>query len=661
MSSPATDTYIQETLDGLEELEGRLLSLEDDPTPEQVDDIFRILHTIKGSGSMFGFGPLSRFTHHFETAFDLVRENKLSVSKELVDTALASRDYMGQLLTANSDPEQIAVLEASEKANSLVTRITALIAQASDAPAASAAADEPKTRLVQIVFKPEAGSLRNGTRPDLLMQELADFGDSVVRYDERAVPTLDKLDPLQSYMTWRVELTTAASLDEIKHVFIFADDADLTITEAAQQDTVATQPDAPGDTGRPAASAGDANAQDAGAGQKIARSDAVRVPAGRLDDLMDQLGELVIAQARLDQITGQLKDQTLVTVGEEIERLVTGLRDATLSMRMLPIEIAFGKFRRVVRSLSEELGKDVELVTEGGETELDKNVIDSLTEPLVHMIRNSMDHGIETSEDRIKAGKPSRGSVFLSARQSGGEVLISVADDGGGLDVDAIRSRALERGLITEEDEPSDEDLHKMIFEPAFSTAKTLSSVSGRGVGMDAVRKAVTELRGSIEIDTLPGQGTRITLRLPVTLAIIDGLLVRVGQSVFVVPLSSVSECVELSETERRRESGRTLLQIRDELVPFLNLDEIFEFPKSAEATRRVVIVSAEGLRVGLVVDDTLGQHQTVIKTFSHFHRDVDGFAGSTILGDGRVALILDVHALLKSAQTSMETALSAA
>lgn len=672
MTSPVTETFIQETLDGLEDLEGRLLSLEADPSPEQVDNIFRILHTIKGSGAMFGFEPLSRFTHHFETAFDLVREGKLSMSKELIDVALDSRDYMGALLEANGHDERINELEGSDLTKSLIKRITDQIALADGASVAGAEASEQtqveaggKTaeRLVRIKFKPDPNALRNGTRPDLLIGELAELGEISVRHDESDVPSLEDIDPQLSYLTWLIELKTAASKQDIENVFIFADDADLVIEEDAPAEP------APGvdDVVSESASEGPAEAEDVAPSNVRAmnkntkKADIMRVPASRLDELMDQLGELVIAQARLDQISARLKDPNLVSAAEEIERLVTGLRDATLSMRMLPIEVVFGKFRRVVRSLSEELGKDVVLVTEGGETELDKNVIDSLTEPLVHMIRNSIDHGIESNEQREKAGKPSSGSVFLSARQSGGEVLISVADDGGGLNAEAIRERALERGMIQPDDEISEADLHRFIFAPAFSTAKSLSSVSGRGVGMDAVSKVVSELRGSIDIETLPGQGTRITLRLPVTLAIIDGLLVRVGDGVFVVPLNSVSECVELSQLERQRESGRTLLQIRDELVPFLNLDEIFGFPKSEEDTRRVVIVSTEGRRFGFVVDDTLGQHQTVIKTFSRFHRDVEGFTGSTILGDGSVALILDVPALLKSAGAVRELSQDAA
>ncbi len=317
----------------------------------------------------------------------------------------------------------------------------------------------------------------------------------------------------------------------------------------------------------------------------------------------------------------------------------------------MPIEAVFGKFRRVVRDLSAELTKDVALITEGGETEIDKNVIDRLSEPLVHMIRNSMDHGLEDADSRRAAGKPARGTVRLSARQEGGEVLIAIEDDGAGLDAEAIRAKAVERGLLPPDAQPTTTELHQLIFAPGFSTAKALSSVSGRGVGMDAVRSTVDALRGSVEVMSHPGRGSRVTLRLPVTLAIIDGLLVRLGEAVFVIPLSVVEECVEMEVAERRRESGRTILQIREHLVPFLDLDDVFSRPPSTEPRRRVVIVQADGARIGLVVDDILGQNQTVIKTLSVYHRDVQGFAGATILGDGGVALIIDVAMLARRAQ----------
>ncbi|MEL6264254.1 MAG: chemotaxis protein CheA, partial [Pseudomonadota bacterium] len=415
---------------------------------------------------------------------------------------------------------------------------------------------------------------------------------------------------------------------------------------AAADTSPAAKPAAP-----PAAAPAEAGAGGEAAGQAQGGA-SVRVQAHRLDDLMDQLGELVIAQARLRRVAGDLGDISLDTAAEEIERLVTSLRDTTLSIRMLPISLAFGRFRRLLRDLSRDLGKDVALRTLGGETEVDKNVFDSLGEPLIHMVRNAVDHGIEPAADRIAAGKTAQATVTLAARQAGGEVLISVSDDGRGLDPAAIRARAVERGMIDAEAALDESEIHQLIFAPGFSTAVTVTSVSGRGVGMDAVRRMVDELRGTIEVRSELGQGTEVTLRLPLTLAIIEGLLVRVAGSCCVLPLSSVEECVELPASEDERGAGRALLRIRDELVPYLELDEVFGFGREATANRRrVVIVRVEGRRTGLVIDEVLGQHQTVIKPLSPYHRKIEGLAGCTILGDGAVALILDPAAIVKAAQ----------
>ena len=340
-------------------------------------------------------------------------------------------------------------------------------------------------------------------------------------------------------------------------------------------------------------------------------------------------------------------ETALASAAEEIERLVTGMRDATLSIRMLPIGGVFGKFRRVVRDLAGELDKDVKLVTEGGETELDKNIIDRLSEPLVHIIRNSVDHGIESKAERASAGKTTEATLRMVARQTGGEVHISVTDDGGGLKTEKIRARALERGLIDEGSDHSEDAINQLIFAPGFSTAESVSSVSGRGVGMDAVRDFIEDLRGAVDVKSEAGVGTTVTLRLPLTLAIIDGLLVRVGNGNFVIPLASVEECVELSDEEANHDRQRSIMTIRDELVPFLKLGNIFGFAGDDLVTR-VVIVNADGRRVGLMVDDVIGQHQTVIKSLSGFHRNVEGLAGCTILGDGSVALIIDAAALVK-------------
>ncbi|WP_114286117.1 chemotaxis protein CheA [Candidatus Halocynthiibacter alkanivorans] len=656
MGSPES-TFIQEAKDHLQILEEVLLELENTPdNSEHVDAAFRALHTLKGSGSMFGFGELAGFTHHFEDAFDQLREGRAKVSPELIAVSLDSRDHLASLLDLGPDTEAPDALRAvgdvllARLAKLKGTPIKGTAEGAHEVPApVSEVADQNVPSRWFISFSPEPAALKNGFRPDLLWDELAQLGDlQLTCFDDR-IPALEDLETGECYLRWEMELNANVPRDRIEDVFIFCMDAEITIKtldeEAAVEDLNPAQGvDDPTKTPDKAATTP----------ATATKSESVRVDARRLDDLMDQLGELVIAQARLKSISDTLDDPRLETTVEEIDTLVTGLRDTTLSIRMLPVSMVFSKFRRVIRDLSVELDKPAQLITEGGETEVDKNIIDCLTEPLVHMIRNSVDHGVEDAATRKAAGKPDMATIHLSASQSGGEVLISIKDDGGGLNADAIRVRAIERGMISEDQEVSTEALYQLIFEPGFSTAQNLSSVSGRGVGMDAVRRVVDDLRGSIDVKSTPGQGTEVILRLPLTLAIIDGLLVDVDGDKFVLPLSSVEECVDLPESENQREDGRTILRIRDQLVPYLSLDNLFGYTPSAVERRRVAIVKADGQRVGLVVDDVLGQLQTVIKPLSPFHRSVEELAGATILGDGSIALVLDVNALVRRASSTL-------
>ncbi|MGR3801875.1 chemotaxis protein CheA [Marinibacterium profundimaris] len=667
MIEQAVAAFVQEAQEILCELEELILGLEEHNDAATVDAIFRGLHTVKGSGSMFGYTGLARFTHHFENAFELVRAGELSVDRTLIDLSLAARDQMVQFLALGGDGEQTEELLGSDETTGLIDRIQSLTLAASPAVSKSAgprpgSASDAATQAVSgqretftIRFHPLPDALRNGMRPDLLIRELAELGQADIRYDLRDMPERDGSDPTAAWLTWLITLETDQGRSAVEEVFIFADDADLSIerTEAEAPAAVAAPECAP------EAERAGAEEKPKAPGRIDGKSENIRVASSRLDDMMDSIGELVIAQARLDAVSEKLGNSTLDAVVEEVGRLVLGLRDATLSIRMLPIETVFGKFRRVVRDLSNELGKDVRLVTRGGETEVDKNVIDRIGDPLVHMIRNSIDHGIEAAATRTAAGKPAQGTLRLSARQEGGEILISIEDNGGGLDTEAIRRKAVERGLIDAEAELTERELHQLIFEPGFSTADKISSVSGRGVGMDAVRNTIDSLGGSIDVMSRQGLGTRVTLRLPVTMAIIDGLRVRLGRSIYVIPLSAVEECVEMDQAETGRTSGRSVLQIREHVVPYLALDRIFGLPPSTEARRRVVVVCVGGQRIGLVVDDILGQGQTVIKSLSAYHRDLPGLGGATILGDGRVAIIIDVATLVRWAEARHNDTLS--
>ena len=682
ITDPAA-TFLQEAQDLFEQLESALLDLERSPRDRDlVDTAFRALHTIKGSGSMFGFDALARFTHHLETAFDRVRKGEVAPSRELIGVTLAAIDHMRALLQGTVEPGDTVGVR-------LIASLEALVGLTREGSAAGKAAARPAAEAEDVTwrirFSLPVDALIRGTNPLVLLDELRDLGSCTVVGLADRVPPLEEIDPSSCYAAWDVVLTTKRPRAAIDDVFIFViDEMDLQVQrldEKAADLRLGEILVARGDIAQPIIEAaletkplfgqvlvgGGAVSEDkikaALAEQQHLRhegeaaraqapaSESIRVQAERLDELMDRVGELVIAQARLKQLAAGIGDAHLKSVAEDIERLSNELRDTTMGIRMVPIASLFGRFRRLVRDLSQDLGKTITLAAVGEETELDKTVIERLADPLVHLIRNAIDNGIEAAPQRRAAGKPDQGCVQLSAVHSGAEVLISVKDDGRGLDGAQIRARAEEQGLIAAGTKLTDGELFQYIFRPGFSTAREVTNVSGRGVGMDVVKRGIEALRGEIDVFSQPGQGTEVTLRLPLTLAIIDGLLVRVGKGRYVIPLAAVEECVELSVEEDLRHSGRNFLNIRGGLVPFMRLRDEFRSRQPADPYQKVVIVSTGERRIGLVVDQVIGDHQTVIKSLSKLHAAVDSFSGASILGDGTVALILDVGHLIEHGQ----------
>jgi two-component system chemotaxis sensor kinase CheA len=642
----------------LEKIEQGLLDLEQDPgNGEVVGAVFRALHTLKGSGAMFGFDDLAGFTHHCETAFDRVRRGEVPPSHELVTAVLGAMDHMRALAERRpvGEGEGDILLAALERVvgQAPVADGAALPRQAANAPAAAVATNW------HIRFTLAADVLVNGTRPLPMLDELRAMGRCEIRAITEAIPPLDALIPTECYLGWEVMLTTAQPRSAIEDVFLFVMNDMTLLVEALD----APSPALSADRQAPAAAAprevrsGSVRPGETAAGDqpatdpKASRANPlIRVPASRLDELMDRVGELVIAQSRLKQIAGTSIDMSLRAVAEEIEHLASELRDSMMSVRMVPVIQLFGRFRRLIHDLAHDTAKEIELITEGEATELDKTVIERLADPLVHLIRNAADHGLETPAERRAAGKPAKGRIVLAARQAGAEVVITVRDDGRGIDRQRVRQKAEENGLIAPGAVLADGELLQLIFQPGFSTAAAITSLSGRGVGMDVVKRTIEGLRGILEIASVPGEGSEITLRIPLTLAIIEGLLVRVGVARYVIPLSAVEECLELSTEQDARSTGRSLLTIREKLVPFIRLREIFGATARADRYQKIVVISTGGDRVGLVVDQILGDHQTVIKPLSPFHAELGTFSGATILGDGTVALILDVGCMASAA-----------
>ncbi|MGO4676461.1 chemotaxis protein CheA [Bosea sp. 2YAB26] len=676
MELDPTETFRQEASDLLDSLEAALLDLGQTPQDSDlIDAAFRALHTIKGSGAMFGFDRVAAFTHDFETAFDLIRKGKISAERDIITVSLAAKDYIRALIDDPDSTDPIIGEAIVEELQALIATgarggTASPIGAALDEPPAVAAADGAGW-LIEIAFEPDI--LRNGTNPMVLLDDLRALGSCRMSAHLDGVPELGALDPETCMIAWTVELEGGCTREDIEDVFMFVrDEMKLAITPlglagsadakrpaSAEIDAVAAAAPAVPAVAKelqPALTERATGERSEGARRGEDKTSTVRVQAERLDELMDRVGELVIAQARLSQLAHSGTDLAIKSIAEEIERLASGLRDSTMGVRMVPMGSLFGRFRRLVHDLSRDLGKPVDFVTVGEDTELDKTMIERLADPLVHLIRNAIDHGIEAPAARAGTTKSPTGRIELAARYVGAQVLVTVQDDGAGLDAARIRAKAEEQGLIAAGTPLSEHEIHQFLFHPGFSTARTISALSGRGVGMDVVKRTIEAMRGTIDLATVPGYGSTVTLRLPLTLAIIEGLLIRVGEGRYIIPLSAVEECVELTAAEDARARGRNFLNVRGDLVPFLRLRDLFEADGEADPHQKVIITTMGDTRVGLVVDQIIGSHQTVIKSLSKLHSDVTMFSGATILGDGSAALILDVAQLVSLGQSRAET-----
>ncbi len=636
MMEDAQATYREEASELLGGLEASLMELEQRPDDaELINSVFRALHTIKGSGAMFGFDAIAGFTHKVETVFDLVRSGSLAVTPELINMALQARDHIRALLEGRED---------QQRGESLLALLCALSPPADGASAVEPATPKPAAsadpaRTFRIHFRPAEQIFQTGANPLLLLRDLGALGACTVTADASLVPALDEIEVERCYTSWDILLTSSADLNAIRDVFLFVED----------ESELSIEPLAP--SAEPPKVAQERQDQLPGITQKqsgTAPLPGIRVPAEKLDSLVNVVGELVTVQARLGQLAAASGDPELSFVAEEVERLSEQLRNDTMSIRMLPVGSVFGRLRRLVRDLSHSLGKAVDMIAEGGETELDKTVIEQLSDPLLHIIRNAIDHGIETPEVRRSLGKNNPGIIRVSARHAGAQVLIRVSDDGAGLDRRRILDAAVERGLVAAGAELSDAEVFALIMKPGFSTAREVTEVSGRGVGLDVVKRGIDSLRGTIAIASTPGGGTTFTLTLPLTLAIIDGLLVAAGDAHYVLPLTNVMECFELDRSRTQR--SRRFAVLRDEMVPFIDLRECFDAPGDPPPLQHVMVAETQRGRFGIVVDRVIGDHQTVIKRLGGLYRDVRGVSGATILGDGSIALILDVDRLVEDA-----------
>jgi two-component system chemotaxis sensor kinase CheA len=703
------EAFFQESFEALDSMEAALLRLSAGAAadPETINNVFRVAHSIKGGAATFGFARITAVAHVAETLLDQLRAGQRPVTPRIVDLQLAVVDVMREMLAGQqqgtgAEPERVPTLLAE------LEELIRNVAAAGDSPAAPApsAAVQPASTVTpaasassggdwKIVVRPGPKMLVHGNDPLRIFSELAELGALRVCADAARIPPTSDLDPEVCLLAWELHLDGAVAREQIEQVFEWAEgDCEITLTQApavssiaAADDTlladalaagVATQAapaaaggEAPGTSGvSPAATSAPAHAPEHAAAPTpeaarpaAAGESSIRVSIEKIDELMNTVGELVITQSMLSQCAAQLDGHTADELKgglAQLDRQMRALQESVMRVRMLPISFVFNRFPRMVRDLGQKLGKQVELKLIGEQTELDKTVLEKIGDPMVHLVRNSMDHGLESTERRIAAGKSEVGTITLNAYHKGGNVTVEVSDDGGGLNRDKILAKARERGLVGPDEELSDDRIYNLIFAPGFSTADVISDVSGRGVGMDVVRRNINELGGHIQVVSEPGHGTTVRIRLPLTLAILDGQLVRVGTETYVVPLVAIVETIQIQRERVNSVAGRAeLFRLRDDYIPIIRLYELFGIePDTTDLLDGLLmIVEADGRRVGIFVDDLLAQQQVVIKSLETNFRPIQGLAGATMLGDGRVALIIDVPGLIMSAEAGLPRA----
>lgn len=671
--------FKEEAYEILSDLESLLLELaENKEDDDLLDRVFGSFHTIKGSGSMFGFDAISEFTHEVETVLDRVREGEILVTSDLISLSLSARDKIQELLESEENT-------LDDEAREIIAAFQEFDSTGKSQEEEEDRIDVPSTVTYRIRFKPDQDIFKSGYNPLLLLAELKEIGDCTIVANGDDIPELSEYNPENCYITWDIVLTTLCSEKEVRDVFIFVEEnGELSIEQVydhikddtcedykrlgeillergdltkEQLNDILSGQKRIGELLVDAQVTDSTSIGSALSEQKHVRKmmqqerdktlSSIRVDSGRLDTLVDLVGELVTVQARLTQKVSANVDPELQLIAESVERLTNELRDNAMSIRMVPIGSLFSRFRRLVHDLSGDLGKLTQITTEGSATELDKTVIDQLNDPLVHIIRNAVDHGIEYAETRNAQGKPEKGSIHLAAHHAGASVIIEITDDGAGLDLEAIKTKAIAKGLVSKDAELTDQECCNLILQPGFSTADEVTGVSGRGVGMDVVKNSIDNLRGTIDINSEKGNGTTISLRLPLTLAIIDGLLVQIAEDLFIIPLSIIEECVEMSKDEAQASRERSMMTFRGEAFTYISLRHLLGISGDPPDIEKVILVKVRGKRTGFGVDQVIGQHQTVIKTLSRVYGNVEGVSGATILGDGTVALILDVSQLV--------------
>jgi len=658
-------SFFEESFEGLDSMETALLALNISAADaETINTIFRAAHSIKGGAATFGFASVAEYTHGVETLLDQMRSGKRQVRQADVDLLLRVVDVLRGLLGSARDGtpfDAAAVASTQAEITAALTGEAPAAVNVAVQPAAVAAAPLSSGWLIR--FEPKPDLFRSGNDPLRIIRGLEALGELEVEADLGSLPSFADADAESCYLAWTLRLKGEATRAEVEELFSWVEDECRLVIEPMLEAAGIPAVDEAVDSGKPALAlvkSGDAAAlvtpppaTSAGVPTRSSDSSSIRVGTEKIDALINLVGELVITQAMLTQQAADLDPvqfEKLLNGLSQLDRNTRMLQEAVMATRMLPMEAVFSRFPRVVRDLATKLNKQVRLVTVGEQTELDKSVIEKITDPLNHLVRNSLDHGLEPADERIAAGKDATGTIKLSASHQGGNICIEVSDDGRGLNRARILSKALEKGIACS-DAMSDAEVWQLIFAPGFSTAEKVTDVSGRGVGMDVVKKNIQALGGSVELSSPAGSGTKVLIRLPLTLAILDGMSVGVGNEVFIVPLGSVVESLQPKPEQIKRMAGEgTVVKVRNEYLPLMDLREWFFLPGALRLAQEsiVVIVESEGRKLAMQVDELVGQQQVVIKSLEANYRRVRGVSGATILGDGRVSLILDVASIVR-------------
>lgn len=700
------NSFLEEANELIADLEDALLTLEENPdNMESVHRVFRVMHTLKGSGGMFGFDAVSNFTHHLENIYYQIRNEKLTLTKEILTLTLKSVDLIKELLKS---PDQLpeSVQQTYDK---LVIEIKAVF-EKYNAEEKAAESNSKKSGLLKtdykglqtyyIHFQPNSDILQNGTNPIYLIDELVSLGEAYVIADTSNIPKISEFKPDDCYISWEIILATRAELGDILDVFIFVEDESnidiqhlcqynllqynefieaiiksekqklhlntielknlgkkLVAKHAPVSEVTTEKIEIKSDQDKPETSIPKENQlptknESQTPKTHVSSYSTIRVSSQKIETLLNLVSEMVTSQARLNLLAGEIKNPQLSDVIENLEKLTRQLRDNAFEISLIPIESMVTRFRRLIRDLSAELKKEVNFLIEGSDTELDKTIIENLSDPLMHIFRNAIDHGIEDSETRKKNGKPEKGSITLKAFYSGTNVYIQIIDDGKGIDSEIIRKKAIEKGLIRADEQLSEKDIINLVTLPGFSTTEIITDISGRGVGLDVVKRNIQKISGEVIIDSKLGVGTTFTLKLPLTLSIIDGLILSLEDVLYIIPILAINKIRPLSHDVIEKAFNNTLV-IDGEQIPFIYLRKHFGLTSEAPKMEQMIVVNYENNRIGIVIDKVDKQAQVVVKSIGKKFHNQDIISGASIMGNGQVALVLDTNKIINSLEKS--------